>query len=118
MPSFVFTSWNLVILFPFVLLSMQYNMGGRRVKGERGDFLRDRGFTGGESCAINNATKMTTQGNKTMAKLYIVKRNGIETARTYVQSEALSLVSDYIQGNQTLQFNTKAQSVTIETQKG
>lgn len=53
-----------------------------------------------------------------MATLYIVKRDGVETARTYVQSEALSLASDYVKGNMTLQFDTKAESVTIEQVKG
>lgn len=53
-----------------------------------------------------------------MATLYIVKRNGQETARTYIKQEAMSLASDYLSGNRTLQFdNVKADSVTIETQK-
>jgi len=56
-----------------------------------------------------------------MATLYIIKRNGEETARTYVKSEAISLAGDYLSGNPTLKFpvgSGKAESVTIETQKG
>jgi hypothetical protein len=54
-----------------------------------------------------------------MTTLYIVKRNGKETARTYVREEATSLLDSYLQGNQTLQFDKgdKAHNVTIETHK-